>query len=69
MGFSRDHDRPRLIFVQVSTANATPRWSDAKFVGPAIVEQLDATTVIEPQDTARIDRCGNIVIEIGDIGR
>jgi N-methylhydantoinase A len=33
--------------------------------GPAIVEQLDATTVIEPEDRARVDACGNIIIEIG----
>jgi N-methylhydantoinase A len=38
---------------------------DAVFAGPAIAEQLDATIMIEPQDRARIDPCGNIVIEIG----
>lgn len=36
-----------------------------EFDGPAVVEQLDATTVIEPQDRAHIDACGNIVIELG----
>jgi N-methylhydantoinase A len=36
-----------------------------EFAGPAIVEQLDATTVVEPQDRARIDAHGNIIIEIG----
>jgi N-methylhydantoinase A len=40
-----------------------PRY--AAIAGPAIAEQLDATIVIEPQDRARIDQCGNIVIEIG----
>lgn len=33
--------------------------------GPCIVEQLDATTVINPADSARIDRWGNLVISIG----
>jgi N-methylhydantoinase A len=36
-----------------------------QFSGPAIIEQLDATTVIEPEDRARVDTCGNIIIEIG----
>lgn len=39
--------------------------SGLEFHGPAIVEQLDATTVVEPQDHARIDASGNIVIEVG----
>jgi len=34
--------------------------------GPAIVEQMDCTTVIEPGNTARSDADGNIVITIGD---
>ena len=33
--------------------------------GPAIVNQYDSTTVIPPGLTARIDRCGNIVIGTG----
>ena len=32
--------------------------------GPAIVEQLDATTVIEPRDRAHVDPLGNLVIEL-----
>jgi N-methylhydantoinase A len=40
-----------------------------RFAGPAIVEQLDATIVVEPPDSAHVDRCGNIVIEIGDANR
>jgi N-methylhydantoinase A len=38
---------------------------DSRFSGPAIIEQLDATTMVEPQDRAHIDSCGNIIIEIG----
>lgn len=35
------------------------------FVGPAILQQTDCTTVIEPGDRAERDGLGNIVIEIG----
>lgn len=37
----------------------------AGIAGPAILEQLDATTVIEPADRAKSDADGNILIEIG----
>ncbi|MDX1541589.1 MAG: hydantoinase/oxoprolinase family protein, partial [Geminicoccaceae bacterium] len=32
--------------------------------GPAVIRQLDATTLIEPGDRAEIDRFGNLVIGI-----
>ena len=35
--------------------------------GPAIIEQMDCTTVIEPGDTACGDEDGNIVITIGGL--
>jgi N-methylhydantoinase A len=38
---------------------------DATITGPAILEQMDATTVIEPGDRATSDADGNIIIEIG----
>jgi N-methylhydantoinase A len=38
---------------------------DAVIVGPAILEQMDATTVLEPGDWASTDADGNIVIEVG----
>ncbi|OJU48376.1 MAG: hydantoinase [Mesorhizobium sp. 61-13] len=37
---------------------------DAAVNGPAIFEQMDATTVLEPGDVARSDRDGNLIIEI-----
>ena len=40
---------------------------DAVIEGPAILEQLDATTVLEPGDTARSDRDGNLIVEVGQI--
>ncbi|VAW02484.1 N-methylhydantoinase A, partial [hydrothermal vent metagenome] len=33
--------------------------------GPAIVEQMDTTTLIEPGDKATSDTHGNIIITIG----
>jgi N-methylhydantoinase A len=38
---------------------------DAVIEGPAILEQMDATTVLEPGDVAHGDAEGNIVIEVG----
>jgi len=38
---------------------------DAAIEGPAILEQLDATTVIEPGDHATSDADGNILITVG----
>lgn len=35
-------------------------------VGPAIVEQMDTTTVLLPGDTCRVDSHRNLIIEIGD---
>jgi N-methylhydantoinase A len=36
----------------------------ATLTGPAVVEQLDATTVIEPGDRVRVDRLGNLEIAV-----
>jgi len=36
---------------------------DARFAGPAIVEQFDCTSVIEPGFTVRVDALGNLVVE------
>ena len=37
---------------------------DAAFEGPAILEQLDCTTVVEPGDRVRQDRLGNLLISV-----
>ena len=37
----------------------------ARFSGPAIVQQLDATTVIEPGAVATVDAIGNLRIAVG----
>lgn len=38
---------------------------DAQITGPAVLEQMDTTTVIEPGDTAATDVDGNILITLG----
>lgn len=40
----------------------------AEFTGPAIVEQLDTTTVIEPSDRVRVDALGNLDITVHELG-
>lgn len=37
---------------------------DAVFEGPAILEQLDCTTVVEPGDEVRQDKLGNLLIRV-----
>lgn len=37
----------------------------ATFAGPAIVEELDCTIVIEPGDRVELDKFGNLVVSIG----
>ncbi len=39
--------------------------SGTEFAGPAIVEQLDTTTVIEPDCEVRVDAVGNLVVTVG----
>ena len=36
----------------------------AQFTGPAIVEQLDATTVVEPGNVVDVDRLGNLILKV-----
>jgi N-methylhydantoinase A len=37
---------------------------DAGFEGPAVLEQLDCTTLVEPGDTVRQDRFGNLLVSL-----
>ncbi|MEC8792527.1 MAG: hydantoinase/oxoprolinase family protein, partial [Pseudomonadota bacterium] len=34
------------------------------FVGPAIIDQTDATTVVHPGDRVTVDAAGNLLIEV-----
>ena len=38
---------------------------EAEIEGPAIIEQMDATTVLEPGDRATSDADGNLIVEVG----
>jgi N-methylhydantoinase A len=38
---------------------------DLALAGPAVIQQLDATTVVEPGATARLDAIGNLRIAVG----
>ena len=40
--------------------------ADAQIDGPAIIQQFDATTVIEPGATATLDAVGNLRIRVGE---
>ena len=49
-------------------AGTTPRFSldlpvGAVVPGPAVLEQPDATTVIDPDLVARVDALGNVIVE------
>jgi N-methylhydantoinase A len=37
---------------------------DARFTGPAVIEQLDCTTVIEPDNRVELDALGNLIVEV-----
>ena len=51
-------------------ARATPVYQreklplDAVFTGPAVIEQLDCTTVIEPHNRVELDALGNLLVEV-----
>ena len=38
---------------------------DTQISGPAILEQMDTTILIEPQDSAVSDEDGNILVTVG----
>jgi N-methylhydantoinase A len=38
---------------------------DAHLRGPAIVEQLDTTLVLDPGSEARVDELGNLIVTVG----
>jgi N-methylhydantoinase A len=70
-GPARERPSRRRVFFAGSgwkTAPCVARerlGAGAVVTGPAIVEQLDATTVIPPGQRATVDRAGNLVIRAG----
>jgi N-methylhydantoinase A len=59
-----------VFFTDPETPVDTPVYDRARLLsgqiidGPAIIEQLDATTPVYPHDLARVDDAGNTVIEV-----
>jgi len=71
------HRRDRIVF-EVDNAPArleAPRYRRAllragnEIVGPAIIDQMDTTTVLPPGFAAKVDRYGNLVIAVPQGGR
>jgi N-methylhydantoinase A/oxoprolinase/acetone carboxylase beta subunit len=62
----------RLASLDAGPPCATPVYrreallADHVIYGPAIVDQLDATTVILPGQSARTDRVGNLIVTEGE---
>jgi len=66
------HEGGAWFLVDRSLESVATRYYDRaalragnRLEGPAIVNQYDSTTVIPPGLTARVDRFGNIVIDVG----
>jgi N-methylhydantoinase A/oxoprolinase/acetone carboxylase beta subunit len=66
------HEGVAWFLVEGSLESVATRYYDRaalragnRLAGPAIVNQYDSTTVIPPGLTARVDRFGNIVIDVG----
>ena len=53
-------------FVDTAVYDRSGLAAGASFEGPAIVEQLDTTTVIHPGQRAEVDEFGNLLIAIGE---
>jgi len=51
-------------YVDCSTYERSLLRAGNEIVGPAIVEQMDTTTVIPPKQKATVDNYGNIIIEV-----
>jgi N-methylhydantoinase A len=68
--------RPADAIVSERRIYADGAWHDANIydrdrlapgmtvIGPAVIQQLDATTVIEPGASATVDAIGNLRIEV-----
>ena len=70
-GAPKEVARRKVLFEEAEGYIDTPIFdraslgAGAEIAGPAIVEQLDSTTVIMPGQTAQVERYGNIIIDIG----
>jgi N-methylhydantoinase A len=56
--FTADHAVSTPVFARMSLLPGH------RLSGPAVVDQLDATTLLYPGDTLRVDRAHNLCIEV-----
>ncbi|MBT3332188.1 MAG: hydantoinase/oxoprolinase family protein, partial [Rhodospirillaceae bacterium] len=69
-GTKAQADTTRQVWFSGDTSVETPVYDRAKllpgheFDGPAVIEQLDATTILAPGDQCRIDQAGNLYVEL-----
>lgn len=66
------HKQPRKAYFPETDGYATCEVLDRygmvpgqRFTGPAVIEERESTTVVPPDDTARISEAGHLVVEIG----
>ena len=45
-------------------STTAPPAAGPRLLGPAVIEQIDATTLVFPGDHARVDAAANLLIEI-----
>ena len=55
---------PELGWLETPIYDRAALSAGTEIVGPAIIEQLDATTLVHPGDTARVDDALNILITV-----
>lgn len=60
----------RLVFFDPERGDDSPVYQRADLglgqtiEGPAVIDQLDATTIVHPGDRATVDRAGNLIMEL-----
>lgn len=57
---------PAVGYVDTPVYDRTLLVPGDEFSGPAIVEQMDTTTVLLPSDVCRVDAYRNLIVEIGE---
>jgi len=71
-GFSEEGvpEEMRPVWFDGDTPMNTPIYNRAKLAvgqkleGPAVIEQLDATTILGPRDRCQVDGAGNIIVDL-----
>ncbi|WP_433632653.1 hydantoinase/oxoprolinase family protein [Halomicrococcus sp. NG-SE-24] len=62
------HETRDVVFdgesIETSIYNGTRLPPDSEFDGPAIVEGAESTTVVPPEQRARVDEYGNLIVEV-----